>query len=191
VKHRTLYAARLLLAAGALLALSGCRSLEAPIGTVEHVDLERFMGDWYVLAAIPTWIEREAYNAVESYQLDADGRVLTTFTFNHGAADGPLRTYHPTGFVEPGTGNAVWGMQFVWPIRADYRVIHLDPEYQTTIIGRNQRDYAWIMARSPEIEDAAYRELLEILDREGYDTSEVRRVPHAPVAKTGNGQGDN
>jgi apolipoprotein D and lipocalin family protein len=85
----------------------------------------------------------------------------------------------------------VWGMQFVWPIRADYRVIYLDPGYRITIIGRNKRDYAWIMARSPDIDQAAYRELLEILDREGYDTSEVRRVPHAPVAKTGNGQGDN
>ncbi len=170
---------------GALLALGGCRSLDLPpIRTAERVDLERFMGDWYVVAAIPTWIERAAFNAVESYRLDAEGRVQTTFTFNHGALDGPLKTYRPTGFVVPDSGNAVWGMQFLWPVRADYRVVYVDPGYTRTIIGRNQRDYAWIMARQPDIGDAAYREMLGILEREGYDIDEVRRVPHAGVAAT-------
>ena len=44
------------------------------------------MGDWYVIASIPTRLERGAHNAVESYQLLADGTIDTTFTFNDGAA---------------------------------------------------------------------------------------------------------
>ena len=49
--------------------------------TVDYVDLEKFMGDWYVIANIPTFIEKGAVNAIESYQLDSNGRVKTTFTF--------------------------------------------------------------------------------------------------------------
>jgi len=56
------------------------------------------MGDWYVLAAI---------NAVESYKLDANGTIATTFTFNKGGLDGPEKRFYPRGFVREGTGNAI------------------------------------------------------------------------------------
>ena len=57
--------------------------------TVDYVDLERFMGDWYVIANIPTFIEKGAVNAVESYELDSKGRINTTFTFRKGSSTGP------------------------------------------------------------------------------------------------------
>ena len=49
--------------------------------TVKYVDLNRFMGDWYVIANIPTFIEKEAVNAIESYKLNDKGQIETTFTF--------------------------------------------------------------------------------------------------------------
>ncbi|MGB5735066.1 MAG: lipocalin family protein, partial [Thiohalocapsa sp.] len=48
--------------------------------TVAKVDLERFMGDWYVVANIPTFVEKGAHNPVESYALNPDGTIATTFT---------------------------------------------------------------------------------------------------------------
>ena len=50
----------------------------APIATVPRVDLPKFMGNWYVIAAIPTAIETESYNAIERYVLDKDGSIATT-----------------------------------------------------------------------------------------------------------------
>ena len=67
-----------------LLALAGCAT-PAPMPTVERVELDRFMGDWYVIASIPTFIEHGAHNAVESYRLEADGTIATTFTFRAGS----------------------------------------------------------------------------------------------------------
>lgn len=149
------------------------------IKPVKEVDIQRFMGDWYVIAAIPTFIETESYNAIENYQLNADGTIATTFTFYKGAFDGPLKTYRPKGFVVPNTGNAVWGMQFIWPIKADYRIAYLDDNYQHTIIARNARDYVWIMARTPQISDVKYDELLSVVRGLGYDVSNMRKVPQA------------
>ena len=124
-----------------------------PIHTVEYVDLNRFMGDWYVIANIPTFIEKDAYNAIESYRLDDDGTVATSFRFNKGSLDGPLKEYHPRGFIRDKKSNAVWGMQFVWPFKAEYRIIFLSDDYSKTVIGRSKRDYVWIMAREPAISD--------------------------------------
>jgi apolipoprotein D and lipocalin family protein len=149
-----------------------------PIETVDYVDLKRFMGDWYVIANIPTFIETDAYNAIESYRLNKDGTVATTFRFNKGSSDGPLKEYHPRGFVRDTQSNAVWGMQFIWPFKAEYRIIYLSEDYSTTVIGRTKRDYVWIMAREPAISDEQYAIILNLLQGQGYELEKLRKVPH-------------
>lgn len=144
---------------------------------VPTVDLHRFMGDWYVIAHIPAPVERNAYDAVESYELLPDGRVQTTFRYRNGSFDAPVKKMRPVGTVRPDTGNAVWGMQFIWPIKAEYVVVYLSEDYTETIIGRSKRDYAWIMARTRTLTDARYAADLERLRKLGYDVSKLRRVP--------------
>jgi apolipoprotein D and lipocalin family protein len=135
------------------------------------------MGPWYVIASIPTFLEKDAYNAVESYQLDADGTIATTFTFHKGGFDGTLKTMKPRGFVEDTGSNASWGMQLIWPIRAEYLIAHLDADYTETIIARNARDYVWIMTRSPQLGEPDYHRLVEAVGRMGYTTFKLMRVP--------------
>ena len=169
----------------ALSLIAGCTASLPLLKTVERVDLQRFMGTWYVIAAIPTFIEIDAFNAVESYQLEADGTINTTFTFRKGAFDGPLKTYNPRGFIVDTASNATWGMQFIWPIKAEYLITHLSDDYSQTVIGRNKRDYVWIMARSPQIPEAAYQRILVELAAQGYDVTKLRKVPQRwPEQKT-------
>ena len=155
-----------------------------PIATVGYVDIDRFMGDWYVIANIPTFIETDAHNAIESYALNEDGTIDTTFTFHDGAPDGELKAYRPTGYIVDEQSNALWGMQFIWPFKAEFRVIYLDDDYQTTIIGRSKRDYVWLMSRQPVIEDSSYSSLLAFLDSQGYDISKVQKVPQMWPSKS-------
>lgn len=159
-----------------LFTLAACSS-PPPIGTAKAVDLERFMGDWYVIANIPTFIETNAYNAMESYRLAEDGTVATTFSFREGGFEGERKTYHPTGYIIDRQSNAVWGMQFIWPIKSDYRIISVNDAYDQTIIGRIQRDYVWLMARTPQISEGDYQRFLQVITEEGYDVSKVRKVP--------------
>ena len=112
------------LAAGLLLA--SCASMpKEPIKTVATVDLPRFMGPWYVIGSIPTFLEKGAHNAVESYAMNPDGTIATTFTFHKDAFDGPVKTMKPHGFVVDKVSNARWGMQFLWPFKAEYLIAYL------------------------------------------------------------------
>jgi apolipoprotein D and lipocalin family protein len=155
--------------------LAGCQTVtQPPIETVGKVDLPRFMGDWYVIANIPTFIEKGAHNAIE-----------TTFTFRAGSFDGTAKRYTPRGFVQDKTSNAVWGMQFLWPIKSDFRIVYLTPDYTQTVIGREKRDYVWIMARTPSIPDAEYAGIVEFLGRQGYDVSQIQKVPQRWPARQG------
>jgi apolipoprotein D and lipocalin family protein len=168
--------ARLLGLGTLALMLSACSSSPA-IPVAERVDIERFMGDWYVIANIPTSMEKGAHNAVESYRRDADGSIATTFTFRDGAFDGPEKVMHPRGFVRDHESNAIWGMQFVWPIKAEYLIAHVDAAYTETIIARSRRDYVWIMARTPQIPEADFERLARKVADLGYDVSKLERVP--------------
>jgi len=170
--------AKLCAALGLLVSLAGCATTHrSPIPTVRDVDLARFMGDWYVIAHIPATVEKEAYNGVESFRLEEDGSITTTYTFREGDFGGELETYHPTGFVRDAANRSTWGMQFLWPFEAEYLISYLDAGYTRTIIARNKRDLVWIMARTPTLPDADYERLVAQVAAWGYDVRALRRMP--------------
>jgi apolipoprotein D and lipocalin family protein len=158
------------------LALVAC-SHNPPMETVAHVDIDRFMGRWYVIANIPTFIETGAHNAIESYEKNPDGSIATSFTFYDGGYSGEAKAYHPTGYILDTKTNATWGMQFIWPFKADFRIVYLDDDYATTVIARQARDYVWLMARTPVIPEKKYNEIIGFIKSIGYDTSSIQRVP--------------
>tara|TARA_B110000444_G_C18670568_1_gene515006 strand:+ start:120 stop:665 length:546 start_codon:yes stop_codon:yes gene_type:complete len=161
----------------AAIILFGCAVKGPEMKTVEHVDIERFMGPWYVIANIPTFLEKGAHNAVETYSLNDDGTIATNFTYRKDGFNGKLKEYNPKAFVLDDPSNARWGMRFVWPIKADYRIVYLDEDYITTVIGRQSRDFVWIMARTPTISNLDYERLVSFVESIGYDTSKLVRVP--------------
>lgn len=164
----------------AAVGLSGCATV-APLPTEPQVDIPRFMGTWHVIAHIPAFLERHAHAATETYELQPPNVVKTTFRFRDGSLTGAEKVYRPTGYVDQSSGGGLWGMQFVWPIRAEFRIMHVSADYQYTIIGRSKRDYVWIMARAPEVPESAYRALVQRVSDAGYDISRLRRVPQPGV----------
>ena len=159
--------------------LTACASKYPEMQTVDKVDIERFMGDWYVIANIPTFLEKGAHNAVETYRLDDDGTIATTFNFRKGGFDGKRKEYNPRGFIVDTETNALWGMRFVWPFKGDYRIVYLDDDYTQTVIGRQKRDFVWIMARTPEIPEEDYERIVDFVVSIGYDESKIQRVPQS------------
>ncbi|WP_164072766.1 lipocalin family protein [Stenotrophomonas maltophilia] len=159
---------------------TGCSSQDTrPLPREPSVDVPRFMGDWYVIAHIPSRPEREAFDAVERYSLRPDGRIQTTFTYRKGSFQAPYKSMHPVGRVEKEGAGAVWGMQFIWPIHAEYIIAWLDADYQQTIVGRSKRDYVWYMARTPQVSPQEYQAAVERIAAMGYDTSKLRKVPQS------------
>lgn len=167
---------RLLLLTGSIM-LAACSTTQPPLEAVDQVDLQRFMGDWYVIANIPTFVEKGAHNAVESYRLDDDGTVATTFTFRKDGFDGPQKKYTPRGFIRNTQSNAEWDMQFIWPFKGDYLITYLSADYSQTVISRTKRDYVWIMARTPQISDSDYQRLVNHVEESGYDINLLQKVP--------------
>jgi apolipoprotein D and lipocalin family protein len=159
--------------------LGACAAKGPEVETVDYVDLERFMGDWYVIANIPTFLEKGAHNAVETYALNQDGTIDTTFVYREDSFDGEEKRFNPKGFVRDNESNALWGMRFIWPIKADYRIVYLNEDYTQTVIARQKRDFVWIMARTPSISDQDYDHMIRLVEGIGYDINKIERVPQS------------
>lgn len=159
-------------------ALLGCGNAQkVPLPQPAEVELSEFMGAWHVLGFIPLYPERNAVNGIEHYSLTDDGRIETVYRFRDGSVDAPLKTYRPSATVVPDTGNSQWKMQFLWPFKADYRIAYVDENYEVTIIARQARDYVWLMAREPQLDEKRWQTMLQRIEAMGYNLDEFVRQP--------------
>lgn len=169
----------LVVAVSTVFVVAGCASASrVPLATPDRVDLERFMGTWFVVGYTPLGVDAAAHNAIEHYHLDDEGRIKTTYQFRKGGFGGDLTTLNPVGEVYDEETNAEWRMQFIWPFKAAYVILHVSPDYEETIIAHPNRKYAWIMTRSPDVSEGRYEALLEILEEEDFEISSIQQLPH-------------
>ena len=166
---------------------AGCANGPAPLTALDRpVDLERFMGAWYVVAHIPIDLpfasEAEAYAAVETYTLRDDGEIDIEYDFLDGGFDGPPTRFRQRGWVHDPVHRSEWRVQAVWPFRAAYLITWVDPEYQRALIGVPSRSYAWILAREPVLSEEEIDRLSQRVADLGYDRALLRRVPQRDAA---------
>lgn len=168
-------------AAVALLAACATRSdsKAPPLAPAIEVDLDRYMGEWYVIANIPYFGERGNVAARDVYTRNADGEIDTVYRYRKGF-DKPEKTTESTGLVQPGTGNAFWRIRFFGLLKADYLVLAVADDYSWALIGQPDRDLAWVFARTATIDEALYTDLLGQLRGFGYDTARLQRVVQVP-----------
>lgn len=148
--------------------------------TVDFVDMSRFMGKWYVVAGRFTALEKNVFNAVESYSWNSEKNMIEIdFKYNKGSLTGPIKKIPQKGWIKNNTSNAHWIVSPIWPLKFDYLVIGLGDNYEWTAIGVPNEAYLWIMSRTPNISKEAVEEIILRLSDEGYNTGNIISVEHS------------
>jgi len=160
-------------------ALQGCSTAGKPLPLAD-VDLNRMYGGWYLIATIPNGFERGLVAPYDVYTRRSDGDIREDFYVQRGGFDAPLKHFTVHDWVRPGTRNAHWRVQIVWPINLPFLVLYADPEYRYVLFGEDGRDLGWIYSRTPRITDADYQALLARFQAAGYDASKFRKFVQAP-----------
>jgi apolipoprotein D and lipocalin family protein len=161
------------------LLLIGCAAApdKPPLRTVDHVDLDRYLGRWYVIANIPYFLENGKVASYDTYTRRPDGKLGNDFTFRKGNFEAPEKTWHGTAEVVNHETNAEWKVQFIWPITSTYLVLELDPDYRWAVVGTPGRNLLWILARDRQLSDETYAAILERIRAQGYDPASLAKVP--------------
>ena len=159
-----------------------CASREMP-RLAQRVDLERFMGEWYVISYMPWFAERGHVNTMDIYRLRPDGKIDVTYAFRRGRLDAPRREWKARARVFDRESNAHWKIQFVWPFAADFLILDVAEDYRYAVIGEPTRRLVWIMSRRPQMAAADYAAVVGRLKEQGYEVSRLEKVlqPQEPV----------
>jgi apolipoprotein D and lipocalin family protein len=145
--------------------------------TVEYVDTARFSGDWYVIALLPSFIEKNAVNGIETYTFTGDNKVHVRYVFNRKSPKGRRIVTTQRGWIIDKETNAEWRVQPLWPFRLPYLILDLADDYSYTVVGTNNYKYVWIMAREPYIPEKEYQLIIEDLEERGYPVDKIRVMP--------------
>ena len=147
--------------------------------TVESVDLERFMGKWFVISLVPNMIEKGATNSSDTYVLNKDGTIDITYD---AIKDGKQRQIKQKGTVVNKTSNAEWTIQmrkpFVPFMKFPFKIVYVDKNYEFMAVGYPKNSMGWIMGRSTKVSDEDYKKIMSALVELGYTEEQFELVKH-------------
>jgi apolipoprotein D and lipocalin family protein len=174
-------AGSLLLLTGLLAACASQRDTRPALESGARIDLDRYMGAWYVIARIDYFGERGDVASQDVYSLDEKGNVETEYRYRRSfATDTRVKTLHSLGIVQPDSGNAFWRIRFFGLFKADYLILDVADDYSWALIGQPDRKLGWIFGREAIMSDALYASLLDKMRSHGYDASKILRVAQTP-----------
>nr|WP_314072741.1 lipocalin family protein [uncultured Roseococcus sp.] len=175
----------------ALLLLTGCATAPGPQTpqTVASVDLTRYSGRWHEVARLPQRFQDNSSlrcEEVTATYFPAAAGGISVLNECANALDPVRRLQSARGTAYPveGSNNTRLRVSFFWPFFGDYWVLGLDPDYQWAVVGTPNRQYLWILSRTPSLPAPQMEQALGIARAQGFDLSRlIRSTPPAEAAR--------
>lgn len=171
--------------AAIMMVLSACASQpdhgNAPVRTVETLDVPRYMGTWYEVSKYPNRFQAKCVSDTRAdYSLQSDGtvQVVNRCRRDTGEMDEAIGTARQVGPAQLEVRFAPWWLGWLPAVWGKYWVIDLDPSYQLVAVSEPKREYLWVLARTAKVDPAAYQALLGRLQTQGFDISKLEVTKH-------------
>ena len=148
-----------------------------PLKTVDSVDLQRYTGEWYEISRYPNRFQKDCPASKATYTTLPNGKINVLNECYDLEYNKVIRSVEGTAKVVDQRSFAKLKVTFFWPFYGDYWIIDLGKDYEYAVVGNPQRNYLWILSRSPEISAGTYSHILENIKKNGYDPENlIRRV---------------
>jgi len=160
------------------------------VRTVDRVDLDRYLGDWFEAARFPNRFQRVCAGDVKaSYSRRTDGRidVVNRCRKQDGTttvASGVARIVDPATSAKLKVRFAPAALSFLPFVWGDYWILGLAPDYSWATVGSPDRDYLWILSRTPLLDDERFAAAVNIAKSMGFDVSRLTRTANTPPSRT-------
>lgn len=169
---------KLLLVAAIL--LSGCVSKPEGIEPVQNFQSTKYLGKWYEIARLDHSFERGLSRVTAEYSSMPDGGIKV---LNRGykAENSEWKDAEGKAYFVEKPDVAYLKVSFFGPFYGSYIVFDLDPDYQHSLISGQNKSYLWLLSRTPTIDEATKKRLVDKAQALGFDTSKLIYVDQTPV----------
>ena len=175
-----------LAAATRLTAASAPAQTPPPVRAVSSVDLDRYAGDWFEIARFPNKFQRQCIGEVRAtYARRSDGRIDVVnrcrTAKGETEARGVARIVDERTFAKLKVRFAPSWLSWLPMVWGDYWIIGLAPDYSWAVVGDPDRDYLWILARSPKLDAASTALARAAAQNNGFDVKRLVPTPQGPA----------
>jgi apolipoprotein D and lipocalin family protein len=150
----------------ASLTSNGGTNIYGNLKVVDDFELDRYLGKWYEIARYPNSFEENCYNVTAEYLKISDDRIRVINTCYEGSFDGPRDV---TSGTARAVGPAKLAVTFFWPFAGDYWVLDLGDDYEYAVVGEPNRQFFWILSRTPTMDDETFNRILDQMPSWGYN----------------------
>jgi apolipoprotein D and lipocalin family protein len=149
--------------------------------TVPYVDLTRYAGMWYEIAAYPQRFQKGCHCTTAEYTLSDKGYVIVENMCRKDSVNGKLSSIKGKAFVTKNSGNAKLKVQFFWPFRGKYWIIDLAEDYSYAVVSHPNKKYLWILSRTSKMDKRVYETILSGLKQKGFDLTRIKMTEQCPA----------
>ncbi|MBN8706979.1 MAG: lipocalin family protein [Bacteroidetes bacterium] len=157
-----------------LVTLMSTQIKSQPLETVPNVDLKRYAGKWYEIASFPQFFQKGCHCTTAEYTLTDEDYVIVENRCKKDSVNGKETSIKGKAFVVENSGNAKLKVQFFWPFSGKYWIIDLAEDYSYAVVSHPDRDYLWILSRTPKMDDVVYKQILERLKTKGFKLDKLK-----------------
>jgi len=163
-------------AVGAYIWLNKRRNADLPVAP--HVELDRYLGEWYEIARMPVRYEKGCYGTRAIYAKRDDGDIDVLNICHKGSPTGELEIAKGKACVVDTETNARLKVSFFWPFSGDYWILEVGPQYEYALVGTPDRSGMWILSRTPEMDKALSSKLIRRAEELGFNTFKLIFTRH-------------
>lgn len=158
-----------------LFLLTGCSGTPDGLTPVSGFDGQRYLGTWYEIARLDHSFERGLEQVTAHYSLNPDGSIRV---INRGYDPAQQQWQQAEGIAKfvssPDVGHLK--VSFFGPFYGGYNILLLDADYQYALVSGPNRNYLWLLARTPTLATTTYDQIIEQARQMGFDTQQLIRV---------------
>jgi apolipoprotein D and lipocalin family protein len=149
-------------------------SKESELETVQTMDPERYVGTWYAVASFEHWFEEGCTCSRAEYWLKENGRLgVRNYCVRDGEWDEVVGEAWP---MENGGWTELW-VDLGGLFNGKYFIVDLDEkEYSYSIVGTPDRNYLWVLSRSPEISPQLMERLKVVAGMHDFEVARLETV---------------
>ncbi len=153
-----------------VLIFSGCVKIPQGIEPVKDFEANRYLGKWYEIARLDHSFERGLVSVTAEYSLNDDGSIRVT-NRGYDKKTGKWKEAVGKAFFVKDNKTGFLKVSFFGPFYGSYVIFGLDKDhYQYSFVSGPDRDYLWLLSRTPVISNETKERFIDEASRLGFDT---------------------
>jgi apolipoprotein D and lipocalin family protein len=149
---------------------------EVRMEPVQDFEIEKYLGQWYEIARLPNWFEKDLINVTATYEFLNKGKIKVT---NEGYNTRKKKYSKITGKAGFAGAENIGHLKvsFFWPFYADYKIIELDRERYRYALVASSSKYLWILSKNPQLDKTTMDMLVNKAESLGFDVGRLYFTP--------------